>query len=773
MSESQKRYQILMKQGNSSAWDLEWERAALFYQQALDEISDDSKALTNLGLAWFKLGDYQKSLHHYLLAAKVKPNDPVPLEKAATLYNNLDKENKASRYAVLAAENYLKERNIEKALENWSRAVSYNPENLQAHSRLAIVYERLGRKPQATREYLHAASLLQRSGEEEKSILAVKRALRILPNSKEARKSLNILREGTLLPKPERPKGGTGELEKTKVEPTTQADEPKEEVDSKLNAIDEAKGLALSSLAGLFFEQSNGNEAEDVNADSKLPSTADVSAGTVFTINADRVKIMPYLGKAVELQTIGKIAQAAEALKEAITAGLNAPAAHYSLGWMWVKTQRLESAVRSLQHVIGHPDYALGAYLLLGDIFYQREEYKKAAVKYLEALRTADAMIVPAEFAGELRELYDPLIEHQSRQKDEALNQQLCENLSKLLTRANWRKYLRNTRRELGEQARGGTPIPLAEILIESRNSDILAAMSTVRRLAREGHMGAAIDQILFALEHAPSYLPLHIVLGEVLIAKDSIPEAVQKFKVIGRAYSMRGEMHRAAAMLKRVIELAPMDMDARRQLVDNLVINGKIDESIKEIIQQAEIHYSLAELSEARDAYSKALNLARQSEDPTHWAVRILHRIANIDRQSLEWRKAMENYARICELAPNDVDAFSNSIDLSLKLKENDQALESIDQFVKYANAHQQANEALAFLLKLAEEQVDQAMIFQRMAKQYERMGMISEAIERLDKAGDLLLDAGDKSGARTMIEQILKLDPSKREYQELLDTL
>jgi len=294
-----------------------------------------------------------------------------------------------------------------------------------------------------------------------------------------------------------------------------------------------------------------------------------------------------------------------------------------------------------------------------------------------------------------------------------------------------------------------------------------------VRRLAREGHLGAAIDQILFALEHAPSYLPLHIVLGEVLIAKECIPEAVQKFKVIGRAYSMRGEMHRAAAMLKRVIELTPMNMDVRRQLVDNLIINGKIDESIKEIIQQAEIHYSLAELTEARDAYSKALNLARQCEDPTHWTVRILHRIANIDRQSLEWRKAMENYARICAMAPDDVDAFSNVIDLSLKLKENDRALESIDQFVKYANAHQRANEALVFLLKLAEEQADQAMIFQRMAEQYERMGMIAEAIERLDKAGDLLLDAGDKPGARAMIEQILKLDPGKREYQELLDTL
>ena len=69
-----------------------------------------------------------------------------------------------SKIAIKAAELYLNTGDVEKAIENWSRAVVINPESVVAHSRLAVVYERLRRIPQAVREYLHLASLMQHSG---------------------------------------------------------------------------------------------------------------------------------------------------------------------------------------------------------------------------------------------------------------------------------------------------------------------------------------------------------------------------------------------------------------------------------------------------------------------------------------------------------------------------------------------------------------------------------------------------------------------------------
>jgi len=262
--------------------------------------------------------------------------------------------------------------------------------------------------------------------------------------------------------------------------------------------------------------------------------------------------------------------------------------------------------------------------------------------------------------------------------------------------------------------------------------------------------------------------------LGEVLISKDCLPEAVQKFKVVAHAYSLRGEARRAVAMQKRVIELMPMDMVVRRQLVEHLLTYGQVDEAINETIQRAEIHYSLAELTEARQGYSYALELAQQAKNPKQWIVRVLHRIANVDRQSLNWREAMENYERICALAPNDENAHSNLIDLGFKLGEPDQALKFTDQFVIYANKHKQPEGALAFLKKLALEQADQPMIFHRLAEQYQRMELIAETIQQLNTAAKLLIEVGDKAGARNMIQQIAKQDPKhSQEYQNLLQTL
>jgi len=64
-----------------------------------------------------------------------------------------------------AAEIYLKQREIDKAIENWSRATVLNSEHPLAHSRLAMVHERLGHPQQAVTEYLchrqHIAALRQ------------------------------------------------------------------------------------------------------------------------------------------------------------------------------------------------------------------------------------------------------------------------------------------------------------------------------------------------------------------------------------------------------------------------------------------------------------------------------------------------------------------------------------------------------------------------------------------------------------------------------------
>jgi hypothetical protein len=75
-----------------------------------------------------------------------------------------------------------------------------------ARTRLAMVYERMGRKNEAANEYLATASLMQQSGDLVKAMQIVEYIMQLLPESEEARRAMQRLRNNQPLPKPGRPR---------------------------------------------------------------------------------------------------------------------------------------------------------------------------------------------------------------------------------------------------------------------------------------------------------------------------------------------------------------------------------------------------------------------------------------------------------------------------------------------------------------------------------------------------------------------------------------
>ena len=72
------------------------------------------------------------------------------------------------------ADLYSQRRDVEKAIENWTQIARLAPSNLAVRSRLALTYERLGRRRQAVNEYLAIASILQHSGKPERAMEATR-----------------------------------------------------------------------------------------------------------------------------------------------------------------------------------------------------------------------------------------------------------------------------------------------------------------------------------------------------------------------------------------------------------------------------------------------------------------------------------------------------------------------------------------------------------------------------------------------------------------------
>jgi tetratricopeptide (TPR) repeat protein len=239
----------------------------------------------------------------------------------------------------------------------------------------------------------------------------------------------------------------------------------------------------------------------------------------------------------------------------------------------------------------------------------------------------------------------------------------------------------------------------------------------------------------------------------------------------VASAYSVRGESAQAAKMLKRVVQLAPMDMSVRTKLIDQLVARGQIDEAIREYIELADIYYRLAELDMARKTFTNALRVVQQSNADRKWNVDILRRMADIDMQRLDWKQAIRIYEQIRTLHPEDESTRKNLIDLSLKMGQPAQASAELESYLSYLQSSNHSAQAVPFIEDLLVERPDDLTLRRALAQSYQQAGRMEDAIKQLDAIAESLLDAGKKEEGMVVINQILLMNPPNAEqYRQLL---
>ncbi|HLO32840.1 MAG TPA: tetratricopeptide repeat protein [Anaerolineales bacterium] len=755
-----------MNEGHSAAWDQEWGKAAAAYRKALQELPDNPKALNSLGLALFQQGNYDEALLIYKRAAQVSPQDPSPMEKLAQLLERTGHLKEAIDAAARAAELFLNQRDVDKAIENWVRVTMLDPDHVIAHSRLALAHERLGHKAQAVTEFIAVASLVQRTGNLQKTAELINRALHLMPESEEVKQALTLLRGGQLLPKPLRPKGGTGPIAMAQVK---QLDRPKQDVDSGLDPIAEARQKALTRLAEILFEYST-DDGQAVQARHGLQALMR-GTGQLSIQQSEQTKVVLHLGQAIDAQTKNHENQAAEELEHALEAGLNHPALYFDLGLLRSKGDRFESAIRHLQHAVKHKDFGLAARLLMGQLNQRMGRLSLASLDYLEALKLADAMIAPAEQSDEIRQMYEPLIEAQALEKDEVALKRLCDNVSEMLMRNNWRDRLYKAREQMPKSQDDDMPMPLAEVILQAQSSQVLEAINHVHQLARAGQLRSAMEEAFHALSYAPTYLPLHTLMGDLLVRENHTEEAIAKFSATAQAYGVRGEAAQAAKLLRRVIQLAPMDMGARKKLIDQLVARGQVDDAIREYLELADTYYRLAELDMARKTYTTALRVVQQANADRNWNIHILQRMADIDMQRLDWKQAIRVYEQIRTLRPDDEGMRKNLIDLSLRMGQTAQANAEIESYLAYLQSHGSSEQGIKFVQELLIERPTDIVLRRALAQLYHHAGRVEEAVAQLDSLAESMLNTGQKEEAMVVINQILLMGPPNADqYRQLL---
>jgi tetratricopeptide (TPR) repeat protein len=768
---NQERFQQAINQGHSAAWDQNWELAAEYYRKALEEIPNQPVALTNLGLALFEQQKYNDALSCYLRSAKLNPNDPIAFEKIARIYERQGKLNEATQTSIKAAELYLNNKDVEKAIDNWVRAISLQPENMMARTRLAMVFERMGRKNEAVREYLATAAIYQHAGDKTKAQQIVDYCLQIHPPSQDVQQALNILKHNQLLPKPERVRGATGPILMAEVK---QMEKPNQKEKNNQDPISEGRQKAMVRLASMLFDSFDDTmNVVKPSSNRKGVSSLTRGTGSLSLDNTTQTRILLYVGRAIDAQSRSDDKQAIEDLERAVEAGLNEPAAYYILG-MLRKTNKPDTAIKYLQKAVVNLDYALGAYILSAQIYQSLEKYNEASAAYLHALCFADASVVPPDQSEELIQAYEPIIAAQSQQKDVDALKKLCANISSQVMRPDWRTYLSTARQQLPKAGAGASLIPLGEILLESGSSQVVEALSRIRQLANNNKVNTALEEAYYALKYAPSYLPLHIQIGELLMQSGHTQEALQKFILLSTLYQLRGEANQAVRLLNRVVQMAPTDTHTRDQLISILIDQGKITEAIQQTMNLAAIYYQMADLDKTRLTYTEALRLAQQSRVERTEVVQILLKIADIDLQRLDLRQAIRVFEQIRTLEPEDIYARTHLVNLNFRLGQDNAANAEIDNFINQLDNSGKRTKVIEFLGAVIAERSEKLDLRKRLADLLVRYGDIPEAVEQLDVIANTMLDAGNKTGALSMIKAIIALSPPNvKDYQEILARL
>ena len=111
-----------MNEGHSAAWDQEWGKAAAAYRKALQEMPDNPKALNSLGLALFQQANYEEALQIYKRVAQVSAHGSRADGKTGAASSSAQATSREAIDAALrAADLFLNQRDVDKAIENWVR----------------------------------------------------------------------------------------------------------------------------------------------------------------------------------------------------------------------------------------------------------------------------------------------------------------------------------------------------------------------------------------------------------------------------------------------------------------------------------------------------------------------------------------------------------------------------------------------------------------------------------------------------------------------------
>jgi tetratricopeptide (TPR) repeat protein len=745
MAGNQQAYQTYMTAGHDAAWDQNWENAIRYYSMALKEFPEDSEAHNNLGLSLLRAERLADALRIYERAVSLSPEDPTPLEGVAYALEASGNLREASQRYTQVAELYLQQRDLEKAVQAWELAVQLTPGLIPIHAKLAQAHERNGDKKRALYHYLTLGYHFARTNQIDKGIKAIERALTLEPREPRALNAMAALRSG-------------GEVLPPHDDNAPRHAPEAKRLDDDFGLFDEESGVAANTTGDPM-----GPMGEAMTQSLNLLAAYVLEQGMLDATGADALSGM-------ELQRQDNREGAIAAYLRAVKA-LPHPALKMSLGGLLLLEDNAADAVKYLGDALVDSNLSNGAMHALG-LAYSKLGKPQQAMRYLiQCLQGVETQRKTGN-PDELNSTYSNLLEALSESNVEAL-QAINDRFLRTLTGEDWPQRVIDLRQHLGEIGGQSGKSGVPEFLSSEGGDELADTIARIDRYIREGRLVLAMDESHQAVEQAPSYLPAHVRMAEIMVKEGRLRQAINKYYIVARVYLIREDYDHAKSVLKEVIEMAPLDTTIRQELISVLEYQGQTEEALTHYIQLGQTYKQLGNVDGAREAYLVAEGIARRMNARDDLLL-VKHAMADIDVSRLDTRRAQRLYEEILEINAEDEKAYRQLTEILLNQGNSVEAMRRLDSLLGMYAKNRQVNQIIKMLEDLVRLYSTEIGVRSRLAGIYRQMGRTDDAIKQLDTLGEIQLKAGLNQDAIVTIRQIVKMNPPNLEqYRNLLQQL
>jgi tetratricopeptide (TPR) repeat protein len=755
VTDSRIRYEEALQRGNSYTWDQRWPEAIREFRAALNEAPHEAAPYAGLGMAFFEMGELEKSLEAYKLAARHSNGDIVYLRQVADVQERLGQLREAGQTYMAVGEIQLRRRRVDDAVANWLLAVRLEPNLVGAHQRLASLYQRQGLNRSAIREYLALARIFQMRGEKDRALAMCQAALNLDPRSPDVLTAMELVQHGEQLLADEEEatpiSSAAGELSvpaavqrvAAVLEGERQASGAASGEEVSNSPADTARRLAQEQLAReIFEEEDEGQNGAGRVGISKLEQDALIS-------------------QALDFENRGMLDEAIACYERGIAGGVTSRAARFNLGLLYQERSRVSQAIRELEVTQRDPNFGLASHYALGQLYRMRNQVDKSVMHFMAALRLIDLQTVQPEHARRVAEQYDHLISFFLNSDDSETALDLTDALVRFLGRPGWQHYVRQARERLDRLSTGNRTLILGDIL-SAGSTQVLESLYLSQEHAEKGQYDTAVEEVFRAIQLSPYYLPGHLQLAELMGLQNRLDGAVAKFVTIGDTYAMRGDVSASAACYQRALELAPMNVATRSRLIGLLLDHDQAEKALEHYLIQGDAFYRLAEFDRARETYLEALKLAPAGSQDKAWRAPLLLRIADIDMQRLDWRRALAAYAELATADPTDERVMATLVDLYFKVGQPENAFRQLDYFLVSLVRGGKVGRIGPILEEMVEQRPGEASLVDRLVRLYMQQGRRRDAEAALQQLGRLQLEAGDRQAAQVTRDRLASIQAS-----------